>query len=227
MSHNPTRLEIKTAVEDELSLNLDVDVAIQELQDRAYQAGLIPDSREELEIDLTNTTTGNVRKATWEEYECIIVAFPTYDSLLKVRDNKKPYSDESWSVVDVDMEHQQPGSTREHFVDHNVQLIDANHWRVYQLPESLKDSTDKIRGLFRVKSPIITADTSQLPFKSIYTAKIGLMAIGYENEGDPRAESTWQLFYREMGMNQRRSDGVKERHIKFDFGLRHKPTNFG
>lgn len=227
MSHNPTRLEIKTAVENELSLNLDVDVAIQELQDRAYQAGVIPGSRLEEEIDLSNTTTGNIRKATWSEYPCVLVAYDAYDALIRVRDNKKPYSVESWVIVDVDVEHQQPGATKEHFVDHGDKLIDAAHWRVYQLPHCLKDSTDTLRGLFRGKSPPITADATQLAFKSIYTAKLGLMAIGYENEGDPRAQATWELFYREMGLNQRRSDGVKERHVKLDFGLRHKPTNFG
>ena len=83
MSHNPTRLQIKTAVEGELALNLDIDVAIQELQDRAYQAGLIPGSRIEEEFDLSNTTTGDIRKATWSEYPCIIVSFAAYDSLIR------------------------------------------------------------------------------------------------------------------------------------------------
>jgi len=48
VSHNPTRLQIKTAVENELSLNLDVDVALQELVDRGYQAGVFPESRKKL-----------------------------------------------------------------------------------------------------------------------------------------------------------------------------------
>ena len=227
MSHNPTRLQIKTAVEGELALNLDIDVAIQELQDRAYQAGVIPQSRIEVEIDLSDTTSVNIRKATWSEYPCIFVAFDAYDSLLKVRDNEKPYSVNSWAVVDVDMEHQEPGSTKKHFTDHNMQFVDGVHWRVYQLPDFLKESTDIVRGLFREKSPTITSDATTLPFKSIYTAKLGLMAIGYENEADPRAQQAWQLFYNEMGLNQRRSDGVKPRYIKLDFGLRHKPHNFG
>ena len=79
----------------------------------------------------------------------------------------------------------------------------------------------------RFKAPTIAADTDIVPLKSIYTAKLGLLAIGYENEADPRAPQAWQTFYQEMGLNQKRSDGVKERHVKLDFGLRHKPTNFG
>ena len=227
MSHNPTRLQIKTAVENELSLNLDVDVALQELVDRGYQAGVFPESREEITLDLADTAI----KTTWDGYDVIVFDPDAYDSMLKARDNKKPYSDNSWPVVDVDVEHQVPGSSQDRFVDHGIKQTAAGppivHKRIYQVPEFLKDSTDVIRALMRKKAPTIALDTDTVPFRSVYTAKLGLMAIGYENEADPRAQNAWQIFYQEMGLNQRRSDGVKERHVKLDFGLRHKPTNFG
>ena len=226
MSHNPTRLQIKTAVENELSLNLDVDVALQELVDRGYQAGVFPESREEITLDLADTAI----KTTWDGYDVIVFDPDAYDSMLKARDNKKPYSDNSWAVVDVDVEHQVPGSSQDRFVDHGIKQTGSGpveHKRIYQVPEFLKDSTDVIRALMRKKAPTIALDTDTVPFRSVYTAKLVLMAIGYENEADPRAQNAWQIFYQEMGLNQRRSDGVKERHVKLDFGLRHKPTNFG
>ena len=230
MSHNPTRLQIKTAVEGELSLSLDIDVAIQELIDRGYQAGIFPESRKEITLDLSDATV----KTTWEEYPVVLIAVdgdPAYDAMLKVRDNEKPYSIDHWAVVDVDVEHQVPGASKGHFVDHGIQETSAGppkvHKRVYQVPEFLKDSTNVVRALMRLKSPTISLDADITPFKSVYTAKLGLMAIGYENEADPRAAKAWETFYQEMGRNQRRSDGVKKRYIKLDFGLRHSPTNFG
>jgi len=227
VSHNPTRLQIKTAVEGELTLGMDIDVAIQELVDRGYQAGVFPESRKEVTLDLSDVAL----KTTWEEYPVILIDPDLYDAMLKVRDNEKPYSVNRWSVLDVDVEHQVPGGTKGHFVDHGIQQTADGpptvHKRIYQVPEFLKDSTDVVRALMRCKAPTIAADTDIVPLKSIYTAKLGLMAIGYENEADPRAPQAWQTFYQEMGQNQRRSDGVKRRHVKLDFGLRHKPNNFG
>jgi hypothetical protein len=209
---------------------MDIDVAIQELVDRGYQAGVFPESRKEVTLDLSDAAI----KTTWEDYPVVLIAIDgvdAYDAMLKVRDNEKPYSVNRWAVVDVDVEHQVPGGSKGHFVDHGIhQTADGPptvHKRVYQVPEFLKDSTDVVRALMRIKAPTIDEDTDVIPLKSIYTAKLGLMAIGYENEGDQRAQQAWQTFYQEMGLNQKRSDGIKRRHVKLDFGLRHKPNNFG
>lgn len=220
VSQFPTRLEIKTAVQAELSHELNIDVALQELVDRSYEAGVAPNSRREVEFDFS------VARTTWSGYEVILVDPVLYDGLAGVRDNEKPQSKKHWKVVDVDVEHQEPGATSDKFVDHHTQDVNGTNYRIYQVPNCLDDSDDVFRFMMKLHGPTIALDTDFVPVKSIYLAKLGLLAIGYENDADPRAESAWQRFYAESGMSQKRNDGLKQRFIKVDHGLRRKPTNF-
>lgn len=220
MSQFPTRLSIKNAVSSELAHNLNVDVAIQELVDRSYDAGVAPNSRKEVEIDLS------IERTTWSGYDVILVDPVTYDGLAGVRDNHKPQSKTSWKVVDVDVEHQEPGASAERFVDHGVHDVNGTAYRVIQLPYTLHDKDDVIRAMMKLHPPTISADTDEVPVKSVYLAKLGLLAIGYENDADARANAAWQTYYAESGLAQRRTDGVKTRFVKIDHGLRRHPTNF-
>lgn len=216
----PTRLQVKMAVEPDLPHAMNLDVAIQELVDRSYAAGVCPNSREEITVDLSTQRT------TWDGYDVILFDPADYNSMVSARDNEKPNSVLSWDVMDVDAEHQTAGSTELRFVDHGEKTILTNQRRVYQLPSVLKDSDDVIRCLMRHHSPTISTDDTEIPIRSIYLAKLGLLAIGYENEADPRAQNAWQTYYAESGLSQRRDDGVKRRFVKVDHGYRRKPTNF-
>lgn len=217
----PTRLQIKTAVQSELPYSMNLDVAIQELVERSYEAGVCPNSREEIEVDLS------AERTTWSEYEVIMFDPEDYDSMLRARDNEKPNSVVSWEVMDVDAEHQTPGSTELRFVDHGEKDIGGGVMRrIYQLPSELRESDEIIRCLMRHHAPVIDEDSDEVPFKNIYLVKLGLLAIGYENEADARAEKAWQTYYSQSGLSQRRADGVKRCFIKIDHGLRRHPTNF-
>jgi len=147
--------------------------------------------------------------------------------MLSARDNEKPNSVLSWEVMEVDNEHQNPGTTDLRFVDHGEKEVSEDTWRrVYQLPEILKDSDDTIRCLMRNHPPQIKSDATEVPIRSIYLAKLGLLAIGYENEADQRAQAAWQTYWAESGLSQKREDGLKRRHVKFSTAIRRKPNNF-
>lgn len=220
MSQLPTRLEIKLAVTPELPHDMNLDVAIQELVERSYEAGVAPNSRKEIEIDLST------ERMSWNGYDVIFVNPTLYDGLAGVRDNCKPRSAKSWTVVDVDVEHQSPGASANHFADHYIHDVSGTNYRIFQLPDELRDSDEILRAMMKLHAPEIALDSDFVPVKSVYLAKLGLLAIGYENEADPRAETTWQKFYAESGLAQSRSDGVKRRYIGMDHGLRCRPTNF-
>ena len=220
MSQLPTRLEVKNAVMPELPHDMNLDVAIQELVDRSYEVGVSPNSRKEIEFDLS------IERTTWFGYDVILVDPTLYDGVAGVRDNEKPQSKLRWKVVDVESEHQEPGATAEKFVDHNVHDINGINYRVYQLPNLLKNSDIVIRMMMKLHAPTISLDSDKIPVKSVYLAKLGLLAIGYENEADNRADASWQRFYAESGLAQKRSDGNKQRYVKIDHGMRRKPTNF-
>lgn len=220
MSYFPTRLQVKQAVENEIPIQMDVDHAIQEVVDRAYEAGVAIGSRTEITIDLST------EKTEWDGYNVILVDPEIYDGIASVRDNEKPRSIQSWEVRDVEAEHQSPGATQDDFTDHGLQDIEGEKRRVYQLPYVLMDKDDVIRPLMKKRSPRIDLDTDEIPLKNLYVAKLGMLAVGYENEADARAEGTWNRFLLEASSNQKRSDGPKKRYLGMDTGVRRKPTNF-
>ena len=224
LSPFPTRLDVKYVVEPEMGTRLNLDIAIQELVDRAYEAGACIDSRQELDIDLST------ERVTWNSVETVQFDPLVRDALISVRnieDTSRSRSTRSWDVIGISALHQVPGMHTESFVDHGLQTIAPDIKRIYQVPLSLEDSSAIVRGLFKMRAPTISTDDDRVPIKTAAVAKLGLHAIHYENESDDtRAQAAWQKFYNEMGLSRERHDGIKKRYISYNSGLRHRPTNF-
>lgn len=200
-------------------MDADLDVMIQELQDRLFDAGVAAASRNEIEVDLSTD------KITWRGLDTVHFDPDVYDGLAGVRDNCKPHSKNSWKIVDVEVEHQNPGQIGDFFIDHKMNDIGSVKTRIYQLPSSLENSVETFYFMMKTHSPSITLDTDEVHVRSVYVAKLGLLAIGYENEGDPRADPAMNRFLSIASQSNRRNDGLKRRYIGFDTGIRHKPTN--
>ena len=220
MSLFPTRLQIKSAVADKLPFEGDIDSMIQEMQDRLYDAGVAPGSRREVDLDFSTA------RVTWNLLQVVQIDAGTYDGLVGVRDNEKPNSRMSWKVRDVEVEHQSPGGGANFFLDHGIHEVTTGVFkRIYQVPNILVDNDEVFKFLFKIQSPTISLDADEVFVKSVYVAKLGLMAIGYENEGAPRAPTAMQSFLANADQVQKRTDGVKHRYVGFSTGIRHKPSN--
>jgi hypothetical protein len=215
----PTRLQIKNACVGMIPFESDIDPMIQEMQDRLYDTGVAIGSREELEVNLAT------ERVEWNGYQTIQFSADDYDGLAGVRDNCKPRSEKSWKIRDIEAEHQSPGAGANYFLDHGIKVVGGDKKRVYQVPHDLESSVDKLRFLFKVQSPQITSDSDEVRVRSIYVAKLGLLAIGYQNEGDQRADKAMNDFLSSSSMGQKRVDGIKHRYVGLDTGLRRKPTN--
>jgi len=215
----PTRLEIKNTCATLVPFESDIDSMIQEMQDRLYDAGVALGSRQEIEIDLSTD------KVLWSGYQTVHLEVEGYDGLAGVRDNCKPRSIKSWKVRDIDVEHQQPGAGAKFFLDHRIHDVSGTNKRIYQLPHDLENSEDVFRFMLKIQSPEITVDSDEVRVREIYVAKLGLLAIGYENEGDARAPQAMANFLSNASQAQKRVDGIKHRYVGLDLGLRRRPTN--
>ena len=219
MSSFPTRLQIKDHCAKNLPFDTDLDAAIQELQDRIFDAGLALASRIEERVDFSTAITD------WNDLPTVHFPDSDFDGLAGVRDNHKPYSVKSWKVVDIEAEHQSPGTHAGQFIDHKIHDISSVKTRIYQVPDLLKASEDTFLFLFKVAAPTIADDDDVVHVRNLYVAKLGLLAIGYENEGDPRADAAYSKFLSHASQSIRRHDGVKRRFVGLDTGIRLKPTN--
>ena len=219
MSACPTRHKIKHVCNGLTPFEGEIDPMIQEVQDRLYDAGIAPGSRSEVEIDFATD------RVEWSGYQVVMLPVVGYDGLAGVRDNCKPRSRCSWKVRDIEAEHQQPGSSYEYFVDHGIHEVDGEKKRIYQVPDCLRQKEEVYRFLLKVQSPFIEDDSSEVRVPNIYVAKLGLLAVGYQNEGDARAPQAMQDFLGNANQSHQRGDGVKTRYIGLDLGLRHRPTN--
>ena len=197
----------------------DIDYLIQEMQDRLYDTGVAIGSRVEVEIDLSTDIV------LWNEYETIHLDVDGYDGLAGVRDNCKPRSTKSWKIRDIEVEHQSPGGGARYFLDHGIHDVNGTNKRIYQLPHDLEGRTEVYRFMLKVQSPTITDDSDQVGVRNIYVAKLGLLAVGYQNEGDQRAPQAMSDFLTNASQGQKRVDGIKHRYVGLNLGLRHKPTN--
>lgn len=215
----PTRLDIKTAHASKLPFESNLDTMIQEMQDRLYEAGLAPGSRADLEVDFSTA------RVTWNEVEVVQLPVDGYDGLAGVRDQEVPSPKRSYKVRDIEIEHQNPGAGSHFFVDRGIHNISGTDYRIYQVPRSLETSTEKFWFRMKVQSPTIAADTDQVNVKNLHVAKLGLLAIGYEDQGDPRAPSAMATFLAHANQGAKRLDGNKHRYMGLDLGLRHRPTN--
>jgi len=219
MSLFPTRLEIKNACEGMIPFESDIDDLIQEVQDRLYDTGLAIGSRKEVEIDFSTEVVD------WNGYKTVQLDIDGYDGLAGVRDNCKPRSKKSWKIRDIDVEHQSPGAGTKFFLDHRIHDVGGTNKRIYQLPYDLENDTDIYRFMLKVQSPQLTSDSDEVRVRNIYVAKLGILAVGYQNEGDERAQQAMVDFLASANQGQKRVDGVKRRYVGLDLGLRHRPTN--
>lgn len=128
MTIYPTRGAVKAYCGAFVPFESDLDIMVQEMQDRIYDAGVAPGSRQEIDFDLANLVD-------WNGFSTIQLATDTYDGLSSGRYVDDCKTVKSWKVRDLESEHQSPGVSTRYFIDHGIHEVNSAHVRVYQVPE--------------------------------------------------------------------------------------------
>lgn len=213
---NPTRLEAKNRLAPQMTAGFEFDYGLQELIERAYDQIEFPGSRAELSFDAALDL-----HQSGEDYY-IRINPDEYASIIKFRCGHKGFG-----VINIGALYQNSGLAATNFIDRGEAEIEDVLYRMYQVPPGLASATDPIYGYAKVMPPVIEDDSDILPFKTIGVIKLGLLAIGYENENDDkRALTYWQQFRFELEKAAQRHDGVKQTRIIWKEGYTRQPTNF-
>lgn len=215
---NPTRLEVKTRLTGVMTYDMDMDLAIQELVERAYDELAIPDATRELDIEIPTDfyTDGQGR-------QFILIDADAYNCALKFKVGKTFYNS-----VSINSLYQIPNNGAYNFVDYGEEVITSTNKRKYLVPTTLISTQIKtLNVLVKVRAPIIDDDATVLPFRNVGQVKNGLLAIGYENSNDRKlANECWQAFRYGHEQSTQQYEGPKKTKIVFKDGLARKPNGF-
>ncbi len=203
-----------------MTTGLDFDNAIQELVERVYETASVPKSRTEIRFLMPSSVHTDV-----DERQFLLVPEASYACALKFRIGDRP--DEPVDIVDLASQYQHGQWSDSCFVDYGPLTVEDVRYRAYRLPQALEGSTDTIYAYVRIKTPEITSDEQELPIPSLALVKLGLLAIGHENENDlDKAQAFWEQFRFENEKTHQFHDGIKKSKLIFKEGFLRQPTNF-
>lgn len=205
--------EIEMALADEVSARLNIRIACQQLIEALYAHGKLRGTTKEIEVG-----TSSVFVADGDDAYMVKIAAEDYDAALAFRTDTAGFS-----VADLASLYKDPPTAWDTFIDRGYD--DAEEYRRYRVPTCLHGTGETIFALMKKRAPLLTPD-DKVPVDSLHAVKLGLLAVGYESEGEVKvAEAFWEKFYGEMAGDAREFDGIKRRHVSFNSGLKRRPTN--
>lgn len=204
-----TVVELQSLLADQISARMDFLFSCQELVEALYATGRLPGSTKEIVVGTSAVFLDDI-----EDNKKLRLAGEDYDGALKFRTKAGGYP-----VVDMANLYRDPPAGYESFVDLGVVSVvedDVTVWhRDYRVPLSLRTTSETIYALMKLRPPVLEME-SLMPVRSVHAIKLGLIAIGLENESDSKgAEMFWQMCLREIAGDSKEYDGVKRRTLSF------------
>lgn len=205
-----TVTELKSLLAEQISARMDFLFSCQELVEALYSTGRLPGSAKEIVVGTKDDFIDDV-----DDHKKLRLDGAEYDGALKFRTKAG-----GWPVVDLAKLYKDPPAGYESFIDLGYQedTDEENQtvwFRDYRVPNSLNATTDTIYALMKLRPPVLELD-SLVPIRSVHAIKLGLIAIGLENESDSKnAEMFWQMCLREISGDKKEFDGIKKRTLSF------------
>lgn len=178
--------------------SLDFLSGINELLERIYTSGRYPSSVVEVPITLAEIADGGGRAGfTLDTTE--------HDLMVAVRDESRGYD-----ICDIAALYKHPAAGFGSFID--MGLSEDQSQRIYRAPADMSLDHSGLRGLLRKRPPRVCDPEDRVPVLPASAVRVGLQAIGFEIESDPkRADVHWNEFWSMLLGAHKEFDGPKRR----------------
>ena len=228
MSAHPTVSETYSAISDELHEDFDFERGVQSLLNRAYASGIAPEANVEITVDLSEDSTDTTTDS--DDRRFFLLDHETYMALVSARQTT---GGSGFKVADLSATQVRPAVMADHFIDYGRTTVDGSDFKKYLIPTGLLGATT-CYALVRRKAPDITSEQGNpqtnenlIPLYSIDAVRLGLQAIGYEQQGDTNtSKDYWSRFAGELSMMTTNSEGRKDFAIGVNHPFLTKPENF-